>query len=88
MVIIFSILIALAFLLNLNVAKSKYAHLNCLPSLIIFSATDDSGHPSTTFRTQYFDCSTDIKFVLFIFLFYVTKSKLITMANVIKFLLL
>ena len=66
----FDILTTLAFLLKLITAKSKFAHLICLTSLIIFSPTDDSGHRSTSFCPQYFDWSTDIKFVLFIFLFY------------------
>ncbi len=38
--------------------------------LIIFSPTDDSGHLSTSYGPQYFDWPTDIKFVLYIFLFY------------------
>ncbi len=70
------ILTALAFLLKLNTAKSKFAHLIHLTSLMIFSAIDDSGHRSTSFCPQYFDWSTDIKFVLFIFLFYVTNLSL------------
>jgi hypothetical protein len=66
----FYILTTLAFLLKLITAKSKFAHLICLTSLIISPTTDDSGHWSTTFCPQYFDCPTDIMFVLFIFLFY------------------
>ena len=71
----FYILTTLAFLLKLITAKSKFAHLICLTSLIISPTTDDSGHRSTTFCPRYFDCPTDIKFVLFIFLFYGYKTR-------------